>query len=337
MDLDQLTDIIQDQNARRQYSDGLELLKLIRPALDAICEKPLPQLDIDGRDHKYQHIEGGFQKTFKLAPEIFKKVSPELYELYAAQLRGKHGLHMNTDNAFYINASRTKISADTASNPASLEGIGHELGHMMTPTLGKDSPLEEVPSILIEILISEILKEYAIPGSGFTATRLKQVNNCAKGMKAVNSFIDAVSEMNIDLSGAQHTTLVSITEQYRTHPSANKETLATMDKFLLETNEQTHAADLQSWTFCRQTDTRGHKYEIGVILGSILAKKIKNNEFTLKQCFDILDNTQLSSVERLAQLGITEITDDIIKDFYKFADTKCKQMQQAYVTRETDK
>jgi len=350
----------------KEVSERIQLLKFLRPMVDAISEIPLEQIKVSADKkyeinnkggiispdrHNYASLDGGFVKTFLVANKVLPKVSPELFEQYVLLLRdGKFKVNIEDKNqADTVNeGSRADIDVHIANNPASIEIIGHEVAHVITAGLN-ETPFRETGSIAAEVLTGEVLKEHGINDTSMTESRLGKLNEfCAsEHIKLVYALIDMASEMNIDLLARQP--IDALLEQYKEHPTANKKTLEIVDIFVKNGIESKNALAQHmhqargctekfepateygaAWSsmLLDKTQPEVHSYEIGTMLAPILVKKIKNNEFTLNDVFTALNNDELSYVECLAEFGITEITQDMINDVYKFAAARCKRFEQ---------
>lgn len=342
------------------FEEVLKLLRLMRPMTDSIDQKPLPVVQKDDKNKAaYAPEDGGFAKTFSMAEKVLPAVSPELHKRYTALQRdGNFMVNLLGVN----NASGMGVNVNIANNPASLEIIGHEIAHIMTPGT-QFSLFGELASITTEMLISEELSKQGVKDAVFTARRFEYVNTFAREATRINLLFDMIAKLRIDFSAAKNMSIASITGMYSKVPSRDADILANFDNVrdkiirrkssvkLAKQNMLKHSGHEREYkSYSKQYEKiyenndldesnrtvsdlihsmmSGQTYEVSTLLSVVLAEKIKNKELTLEHVYKTLRNSPtpvMPYTEKLGELGIITITDEMVNTVHSFAGSKCEQ------------
>jgi len=214
-----------------------------------------------------------------------------------------------------ISTSNIYFSGNLADAPL----VAHEMGHCYE--LGTHEELSEVASIVPELLVANRLKKDGV-ATMHPRHRISQVNTMNKKMLEQQVVLDIIGELGIDFNDARKMTMESLIEEYK-----SKNNLP--DNSIVDIVEGGLAAR-RSYSVAKHFAAHVQENELrqnplhhrGLIYGSILADKIKRGVLSHEEMRKVLNNYRLSPVQQLEELGMGEMSDELVDVLYKVADSK---------------
>ena len=330
----------------------IELFNVIKPLVKALSENPLPRPKetFFGVQNINPAEDGGFARTFELAPQILHQASPLLYEKYNELMRDggfyinlkniNHAVYTKEDPYSYTEEERAKqikarqllnkdyteedfykksprIDKHISNNPADITTIGHEVAHMVAPPNSFGDALKEVASIASETVVARLLQRNHGIKSNRCIDRLSNLNNFhVKQWKKGYAMLNLVERENIDLADFEQSIMwVSDIFEER-NPEYLKQDIY---KEIYDKEDMSMLKDVLHKYINGGSRAGTLYYQMGTIFGIILANKVDTGEIILDDIFKVMNNADFGDIEKLKQLGISEITPEMINGIYEHA------------------
>ena len=320
----------------------MELVQFLLPLIQSINENPLPEIS---PDISYPMLLNGKEATLALTPTVLDAISPELENVYEDFFeKGTVDLVEGYTKAY---GDENGIKLGAPNNPAEIETIAHELGHSLALIINindkdevKDytTALGETSSITAEVLATRDLYERGIIAK-LLPSRFAEVNKFCNESRYRICLGKMLDEMGIDIFGASDMEVGEVVKAYMEYPNKNEKLLSEFSsakndnkkRFIKNSrqhrgieSEEAENKRFEEISQSARMETqfslfRGESYPISVMLGMIFAKKIRAKEFTLKDVCTKMYDGKHSYGERLGNLGVPTITDDMVESFHKSA------------------
>ncbi|MCL2586766.1 MAG: hypothetical protein FWE31_00825 [Firmicutes bacterium] len=313
-----------DQEIQQQ----LEMLVFLKPLIKALADRPLPlppgkevKLCPGDSFEKNESVEGGFSETWRQSENVLLAISPLLAKKHDELLRSS-GFRINLDDksTAHIYGDRDEkkfIDIGINNNPSDIRSIAHEVAHHVCPLEYFDQFLE-LPAILVEVLASDELARRGIKSDAHKNYRFNTMNTHNEELLATLGLVELFDKTGLNGKElARDIPMQTILDEYNSSNDTGENEL--FQRISRNVSQSDRTTLMRQFLDAMNNQSGFFAYYCGQFFASIFAQKIRQGTISLENVLKVIGNDKLPPLARLKQLGITEITPEMIKPLYDYA------------------